>query len=245
MFEIKCSICYDTIDRNEKGNIIWHTGKYGACEKCIKHFRQSKINPKKIKKDSYNYLTSTIRQKLSRNGFLISERTTGSLKNEDFLIWSILGVSANNYKIKYRAEIKKLDNEFLYTWTMTTYDDQDHLLKDTNFEKTNPNVLLIKELLDEFLNTLKIDSFEYFLALSKQILDRHKFTILKQEQIDGGTSLKGEYREFTYEMILDPKKTWSIKIYHASGELYCDHTWGSFAVPPIKEFFNKLESEFA
>jgi len=243
---LKCSVCGDNMEMGIKGSIKWNQetkGGYGICPLCVVRFREKKPDTHEIHKDSYNYISTTIRQILNRYGCSTLERTVGSLRTDTYIIWTLRATSPNGYIAKVDLEIKReSSNNYKYSWSIKLYDNEERFLRET--ESQSPNVPLIKEILVGFMKEVGSDPYAYFLSNVKSIIAKNRIEIRESEELeDRVVYYMGFKSGFNGKIEIDKECKWNIQVYRKSGSLYREYKGKSFALPPLREFFNRMGKE--
>lgn len=217
--------------------------KGGVCFDCRSIYKKPDQTTKRIEKDSYNYITTTIRTALQRHSFTITERTLGGLKNENYVIWNLRGSSTNEYSIKVYLEIRRKEiKEYTYDWWIKTYDPEGNYLSQES--DIIQNVPKIKKTLEDFFNLVGEDPYEFFKSCMKQILSKH-FSLNEDIKEDEEKTVyyATTKNQFRLEVTVYKDFKWSSKAYRLSGAAYKEHNHKSFAIPPLKGYFNKFVKE--
>jgi hypothetical protein len=244
-----CSVCGQNQDSTNiamKWNQDFKKG-WCLCIPCRDKYRGDPAHGNKIEKDSYNYFTTTIRQLLVRHGFSLNERTLGSLRMENYVKWSLRATAPNDFFLKVHLEVKRNEEkDYSYYWTMKTFDPDDHYLKEA--ESDRPNVPVVKDFLNDFLKHIGSDPYLYFRATLKSILNKHNILISETLEGDDKSLYKGMYINNKYRWEAEIKRDfkWGIKLYALKGKskVVEEYQGGSFAITPLKEFFNKITKKY-
>jgi len=247
----KCSICGDDIEEHRiafKWNQDLRAG-WGLCIDCKNKYRDGEVEKKQAKiqqKDSYNYFTTTARQMLFRHGFLLNERTVGSLRNESFIKWSCKATAPNDYILKLNLEIEKKGiKEFIYNWDIKTYNPQEEFLKEVSSDK--PNVPMLKDFLNDFFKVIGSNPYIYFRSTFKSVLSKHHIMISDSKENDDLSTYKGKFlRDYRWTAEIEKDCKWNVKLYKLKGRGASleEHNGSSFAIPPLKEFFNRIAKKY-
>ena len=243
---LRCSVCDGEVDLGVKGAIKWNQDRkegYGICSTCVFKYREKKPDTNKIHKDSYNYISTTVRQILNRHGFKIEEHTEGSLKSDTYVLWYLRGLSPNGYSLKMRVEVKKMGvADYKYDWNIRLYNKEGHFMRDTISD--SPNIPLIKDFLGKFMKDVGSDPFDYFVGHVKQLMLKSNVIIRESKEVWG----KYEYyvgfnNGLNGKVMIDRDCKWHIEVYKGTGSLYKEHKGKSFALPPLREFFSRMSRE--
>jgi len=249
MDDFLCSVCGEKIN-SETIAIKWNQDLkkgWGICVACRDKYREVQTHGNKIEKDSYNYFTTTVRQLLVRHGFSLSEMTVGSLRTENYVKWSLRATSPNEYFLKVHLEVERKDiKDYAYQWKMRSYDPNDIILKEAESDK--PNVMYAKEFLNDFFNFIGSDPYQYFRSTLKSILNKHKIPINEFLENEDISTYKGGYTNARYrwEAKIEKDFKWEVKFYALKGKskVVEEVIGSSFALAPLKEFFNKLVKKY-
>jgi len=240
---LKCSICYGEVYLGEKGAMKWNQDTkegYGVCNICVSKYREKKKKPSKLENDSYNYITSTIRQILNRHSFNIVERTDGSLRLKDYILWNAKATSPNGYIVKVRLEVvRKEEKDYKYNWEITLYNAMGEYIEKA--ESETPNVPYIKEFLGDFMKKIGSDPYEYFISTLKSILVKYEITLKTENHIENGSEYYIKFKN-GFQGYMDINREghiWKIRILRSSGVIYSEYKNKSLALPPLREFFAK------
>ncbi len=249
MEDFLCSVCGEKIT-SETMAIKWNQDMkkgWGICVTCRNKYLEVQTHGNKIEKDSYNYFTTTVRQLLVRHGFSLNEMTIGSLRTENYVKWSLRATSPNDYFLKVHFEVEKKDvKDYNYQWKMRTYDSNDTILKEAESDK--PNVKEAKEFLNKFFNFIGSNPYLYFRSTLKSILNKHKIPINEISENDDISSYKGGYTngKYRWEAKVEKDFKWEVKFFALKGKskIVEEASGNSFALTPLKEFFNKLVKKY-
>jgi hypothetical protein len=247
MEDFICSICGE---KPQEIAIKWNQDlKKGwcLCTECRDKYRGVKQHKNRIEKDSYNYFTTTIRQLLLRHGFTLNERTTGSLRMENFVAWSLRATAPNDYFLKISLNVeRKEERDYLYQWTIKTFDPNDNYLK--QIESDRPNVPMMKDFLNEFLTYIGSNPYEYFRSTFKSILTKHNIPIDEKSEDSEVSTYKGMYtsNRYRWEAKIEKDFKWNVKFYALKGKskILEEYSGNSFVITPLKEFFNKVVKKY-
>jgi hypothetical protein len=240
---LRCSICQNNVDSESKTSIKWNQDVkkgYGVCSECIVKYRGHKKTTSRLEKDSYNYISTTIRQILNRHSFSLTERSDGSLRLNNYIIWNLRATSPNEYMVKVRLEIvKNAEKDYKYNWQIKLYNPDGEYINIAESDK--PNVPYIKEFLGGFMKMIGNDPYEYFLSTLKQILIKNNIEVReKNESKEKSEYYIGFANGFNGKVVVDKEFTWEIQIYKNSGFIHSEYKGKSFALSPLREFFSKL-----
>lgn len=243
---LRCSVCYEEVDIGVKGSIKWNQDRkegYGICSTCVFKYREKKPNTNKIHKDSYNYISTTVRQILNRHGFKSEEHTEGSLRNDTYVLWYLRGTSPNGYSLKVRVEVKKMGvADYKYDWSIRLYNKEGHFMRDAISE--SPNVPLIKDFLNKFMKEVGQDPYAYFLSNVRQLMTKTKILVRETKELEDRVEYYMGFKNgFNGKIVIDKDCKWHIQVYKSTGSLYREHKGKSFALPPLKEFFINMGRE--
>jgi hypothetical protein len=249
----KCSICGDSMEENKiaiKWNQEMREG-WGLCIGCKNLYRGKQktsleIETNKIQNDSYNYLTTTTRQMLYRHGFVLSESTIGGLRSSNYVKWSLKATSSNNYIIKVILEIEKKDvRDYVYKWDIKTFNPEGVFLKELLSDK--PSVPVVKNFLNGFFNDIGSNPYIYFRSTFKSVLSKHSILISESKENEKLSTYKGKFlSEYRWTAEIEKDCKWNVKVYKLRGRGACleQHNGKSFAIPPLKEFFNRIVKKY-
>jgi len=243
---LRCSICQNDVDTESKTAIKWNQDVkkgYGVCSDCIIKYRGHKKTTNRLETDSYNYISTTVRQLLNRYSFNITERSEGSLRLNNYIIWNLRATSPNEYMVKVRLEIvKNAEKDYKYNWQIKLYNPEGEYINTAESDK--PNVPYIKEFLGDFMKMIGNDPYDYFRSTLKQIMIKSDIEV--REKSEGGD--KSEYfigfaNGFNGKIVVYKGFNWEVKVYRSSGAVYKEFKRKSFALPPLREFFVKIMKE--
>jgi hypothetical protein len=249
MEEFICSICGEK-PQTEEIAMKWNQNlKKGwcLCIGCKDKYRGDQTHKNKIEKDSYNYFTTTIRQLLVRHGFALSERTVGSLRLENYVKWNLRATAPNEYFIKVNLDIERRDvKDYTYFWTMKTYDPEGNYVKQAECDK--PNVPMVKDFLNDFLKHIGSNPYQYFRSTLKSVIAKHKLVIMESSETDDLSAYKGMFtnNQYRWEAQVEKDFKWNVKLIALKGKAKVveEHDGGTFAISPLKEFFNKIAKKY-
>lgn len=239
---LRCSICANNFTK-EKNTLEWNQfvrKGYGACGECVQKYRTTDYNCK-LEKNSYNYITSSVRQLLNRNSFQLNERTEGSLKVYDYIKWDLRGESPNGYGILFHLYIlKENQKEFRYEWTIKTCDPENKILKEMSSKV--PNVLGLKAFIVNYIKEIGHDPYDYFKRSMLRLIKTKKWKVQENKEESSSIEIKilfenGMVGEF--KIWKDGK--WEFKM--EGGPHTLDHKSNTFALSTMREYLHKLGRE--
>jgi hypothetical protein len=239
---LRCSICASTFPK-EKNTLEWNQyvrKGYGACNECIKKYRDTSYNSK-LEKNSYNYITSSLRQLLSRNSFQLNERTDGSLRVYDYIKWDLRGESPNGYGVLFHLYVlKENQKEFKYEWTVKTFDPENNILKELSSKV--PNVLGLKTFITNYIKEIGHDPYDYFKKSVLRLIKSKKWKIQEERENDSGMEIEILFENNMIGVVkIEKKGKWDFKM--EGGPHTLDFKGNSFALSTMREYLHKLARE--
>ena len=242
---LKCSICDGVVDLETRSSIKWNQDVkkgYGVCTDCVVRYRGKKTT-NRLLTDSYNYISTTVRQLLNRYSFNITERTDGNLRLKNYVVWNLRATSPNDYMVKMNLEIVKLgEKDYKYNWEIKLYSPDREYMGVAQSEK--PGVPQIKEFLGDFMKKIGSDPYAYFRSTLKQIMAKSDIELIEKTEEEDKSEYNIKFPNgFNGKITVYKGFNWEVQVYRSSGVLYKEFKRKSFALPPLREFFVKILKE--